>query len=148
MEQLVKASPINPATYPMHAWMIEEIQAWDRGNAAVAAFTATVNKYQNWLTQTFNQWFINYSAGRASEPAPAPPNGFDAFMTEDGLTYDLIDSGAACGPAPNYKRNLMVAPQSIFGTGNGAPAVAVPFPGAELFKPVTAPDGRVFQRIA
>lgn len=106
MSEIVKAGP-NKAEYPLHPWMYEELVAWNRGVAAEAAQVATTNRYKNYLSGPFGSWFMNYDAGRAEEPAPAAPEGFDAQMTADGLGFDLVGSGVACGPPAPFKKRVV-----------------------------------------
>ncbi len=106
MAEIVKAGP-NTATFPLHPWMYEEIVAWERGVAADAAKSATTNRYKNYLSGPFNSWWQNYDAGRAEEPAPNVPEGFDAQMSADGLAFDLVGSGAPCGPPAPFKRRVI-----------------------------------------
>lgn len=147
MNEIVKAGP-NTATYPMHPWMVDEIQAWERGVAASSAQQATTNRYQNYLSGPFKAWWDSYYAGRAEEPAPAVPEGFDAQIGADGLEFDLVGSGAPCGPPPTYKQRVKTPTASIFGALTPATDQLAAFDAAALTNTITRPNGHVFMRIA
>lgn len=154
MAEIVKAGP-NTATYPMHAWMIEEIQAWERGVAASSALLATQNRYSNYLSGPFNSWLISYNADRASEATlPPVPEGFDAQMTNDGLGFDLVGSGSPSGPPPPYTRRIppqrtpgLLPLGGMAGQSGSFDATAI-LAGVTLGGTLKLLDGRVFVRIA
>ncbi len=106
MNELVKAGP-NTATYPMHAWALDEILAWEKGVAAASALAATKKRYTEYLNGPYGAWWVSYDAGRAEEPPPFVPEGFDAQLTDNGLGFDLVGSGAPCGPVPIYKKRVL-----------------------------------------
>ncbi len=135
------------AIYPMHPWMIEEIQNWERGVAAEAAAVATRNRYLNYLNGPFNAWWQSYDAGRAEEPAPTVPEGFDAQLSADGLGFDLVGSGGPCGPPPIYKKRVVTPNTSIFGALTPTGDQLAIFDAANLTDKITRPNGKVFMRI-
>ncbi len=150
MPEIVKAGP-NTAAYPMHAYMYEEIVAWEKGVAAEAAMVATQNRYKNYLSGPFKLWWTNYDAGRDEEPAPTVPEGFDAQLSGDGLAFDLIGSGAPCGPVPLYKKRVVTPNTGSFHPTDAAIAQSATdylyIVGIGLGESRDMIDGRKFVRI-
>lgn len=132
----------NKADYP-NANDTDGIKAWMRGAAAAAALNKTNITYQDWLGTTFNSWDVNYHNYHAELPAPNPPMGFVAQMSEDEFSYELIRGNEPCGPAPTF------APRVPVGSG---PLRSTPTATALLIGPVggtvTQQDGTKWVRIA
>lgn len=144
MGQIVKAGP-NTASYPTYPPKENEVKAWMIGRAAEDAAKHTADAYQAYITGPFNTWRISYDSSRAEEPAPQPPNGISALMSDDGFSYTMVDSGVPAGPVGPYVKKV-VAPSSPMKAG-GAPAF-----GGLFFGPlgviVDQIDGTKWQRVA
>lgn len=146
MPEIVKAGP-NTATYPMHPWMIDEIIAWERGVAAASAMGATKNRYADYLSGPFKAWWDSYDAGRAEEPAPPVPEGFDAQLSSNGLAFDLVGSGTLCGPPPAYKKRVVTPTVSVFGVLTPTVDQLAAFNAASLLDTIALPSGKAFLRV-
>lgn len=146
MSEIIKAGP-NTAQYPMHANNLDEVKAWMHGVAAASAQNATVNAYGDFKNGSFAAWFTNYDAGRAEEPPPVVPDGFDAQMSEDGLGFDLISSGAPSGPPPPYKKRVPTPSTGGFGgLGGGTSGRALLI--GDIGQILTQQDGTRWVRIS
>jgi hypothetical protein len=142
---IIKAGP-NPATYPSGANNQTEVNAWTQGAAAAFALQKTALTYQDWLTATFNNWLTNYQDWKVNEPAPQPPNGWDAYLPDDYSSgCVMIDSGAPSGPMPSYaKRATPAASGSIVKPNPTSGALLIGAVGTK----VTQFDGTVWQRVS
>lgn len=142
MSQIVKPGP-NTASYPTPG-DTDGIKLWMAGAAGAAALLATQNAYENFKTGPFASWVMNFEAGRADEPPPGAPAGFDALMSDDGLDYQLIPSTAPSGPPPTYPKKNIIQPGPIMRPSTGP--VALLF--GEIGKPMTQKDGTVWVRLS
>lgn len=144
MSKIVKAGP-NTAKYPTYPPQADEVKAWLEGTAAAKAASETELIYHNYMNGQFGSWLVNYEASRVDEPAPAPPNGFDALMDDDGFSFTLVDSGALSGPPPEYTKRVVVK-------SSGSIKSDVSVTGGLLFAPVgaviTQIDGTKWQRLS
>lgn len=97
------------------------------------------------------QWKA-YVAARDARPdatnliVPVPAREEAVDMDANGWPTVYTTDNPVATPH-TYIPSLKTPAASIFG-GIGALAQPEPFPGAELYKPLALPSGRVFQRIA
>ena len=141
MGQVVIAGP-NTATYPMDPNDTTAIMAWMAGAAAAAALNKTETTYQDYLNEQFSSWLTNYEAGRAVEPPPGVPLGWNAEMSDDGFSYVLVPSTVPAGPSPTYTK-LNVAPST--GIAAAKPPTGILF--GQIGVPITQQDGTVWVRL-
>ncbi len=143
MSTIVKAGP-NTATYPTPD-DTDGVKAWLQGAAAARALLETNNAYQNYVHGPFSSWAASYDAGRAEEPPPGVPTGFDALMADDGFSFTLVPSGVSSGPVPAYNKRAVTASSGSIKSG-------VPAFGGLMFGAVGAVvsqiDGTKWQRVA
>lgn len=142
MSQLVKAGP-NTASYP-NANDTDGIKLWMMGAAAAAAALATRNAYSNFQNGPFTSWNMNYQAGRAEEPPPGVPEGFDGLMSSDGLDYELVPSGAPSGPPPVYSKRQVTPSGPIAHPVAPTPGLLIGPVGGQI----TQKDGTVWMRVS
>ncbi len=144
MSQIIKAGP-NTAHYPSYPPQPDEVKAWIAGTAAAKAASETALIYQNYIRNQFSSWLANYEASRVDEPAPAPPNGVDAQLSDDGFSFTLVDSKTPSGPVGPYTKKV-ITPSS------GSIKSGTPSFGGLLFGPLGAVvdqiDGTKWQRVA
>jgi hypothetical protein len=144
VSQIIKAGP-NTAKYPSYPPQADEVKAWIAGTAAAKAAGETEKIYQGYIRGPFSSWLANYEASRAEEPAPAPPNGVNAQISDDGFSFTLVDSGVPSGPVGPYQRKVITP-------STGSIKSAVPDFGGLFFGPVGVIvdqiDGTKWQRVA
>lgn len=147
MGQIIKAGP-NTAHYPSYPPQADEVKAWMAGRAGAEALNKTNNIYKDWVATKFNEWKIAYDNVSVDEPPPAPPNGVDAMMSDDGFSFLYTDSKTPSGPPPPYaKRNVTPSTGSMKSVPVGIPAF-----GGLFFGPIGVVvdqiDGTKWQRVA
>lgn len=145
MSTIVQPAP-NTAAYPLAVTSVEALKPWTMGAAGADALRAGQNAYADYLSGPFASWLVNYQAGHADEPAPAPPMGKVAQMAPDGLSWDLIDGSTPSGPVPSYQKRV----ESTNPTGTNPFASmsgSRPLLVAQIGGRATQSDGTVWLRI-
>lgn len=141
MGQLVHPGT-NTASYPT-ANDMDGIKAWMIGVAAAAAYVASTNAYKNFVSGPFSSWNASYQAGRALEPPPGVPMGFDALMSDDGMDYELVPSIIPAGPPPEYTKTAPAFPSTGIKTTVSAPLLI-----GQVGVPITQRDGTLWVRLS
>lgn len=150
---------LNTAPYPLAQTVLNgpELQAWYQGKAQEDALNQTNNARTEYLNVTFQNWLVNYDAGRVAggdpnAPPPQPPNGFQVHVADDGITCDVVQDGPPVCSLPSYSK--IPAPQTLQQAANmlavlgGNPSN--PFNASQplLGPAVVAPDGSKWVRVA
>jgi hypothetical protein len=138
---------VNLAAYPLDPMNLEQLKAWMIGAAGQNALDATKNAYSNYVAGPFNSWFASYDAGRAEEPPPAPPAGFVAVMSDDGMSWDLNPGDVPSGPVPAYKKRN-IYPTGTPGVNPFANLTSRSLLVAAVGGRATQSDGTIWVRIA
>jgi hypothetical protein len=157
---------VNTAPYPLAQFQNNgpELKAWYQGAAQEDALNKNTNLRTEYLNGTFQNWLMNYDAGRVAggdpnAPPPQPPNGFSVHVQDDGITIELVQDGPLVCSLPAYSK--IPAPQTVeqaahmlwvLGGGgnmtNAAPSSpfnsSVPIFG----QPIVAADGSKWVRVA
>jgi len=150
---IVYAAPADWSLYPMDGAIVPQVKAWTRSAAGQDALTRNKSDYDGWLNGgAFTTWYNAYLRFQADEPCPNPPIAMVAYMSADGLAWDLIPdpAGSLCGPIPTYAKRPTPAastpgvnPFAGLAGNSGTAGLLIGAVGAQ----VAQKDGTVWVRI-